>query len=231
MHDAASRVLSALISSGQIDKDDLESWAARVYSALERGYQNRHAADLPETGEDVARGDWVYGLQTLPEDRSPAVAREDSVRQDCLVDLFDGDSSYKQLSWIAKKHGMSVSDYLEHWGLPASYPRAAPGLSDTRAQTIRQTQANSRKPLRDPKKDGPAVAIEEDGIVCLEDGRKFKTLKRHLRVTYDLSPEEYRRRWGLPSDYPMVCSEYREKKMRMAREQGHGWEQKASSEA
>lgn len=58
----------------------------------------------------------------------------------------------------------------------------------------------------------PAVPIRQsitaDHIVCLEDGRKFKSLKRHLRTRYNLSPEEYRRRWGLPADYPMVAPNY-----------------------
>jgi predicted transcriptional regulator len=51
----------------------------------------------------------------------------------------------------------------------------------------------------------PAKSVFNDHIVCLEDGRKLKMLKRYLRARYDLSPEEYRRRWGLPADYPMVA--------------------------
>ena len=58
----------------------------------------------------------------------------------------------------------------------------------------------------------PAVAVKKsvtpDYIVCLEDGKKFKSLKRHLRTHYNLSPEEYREKWGLPHDYPMVAPNY-----------------------
>jgi len=72
----------------------------------------------------------------------------------------------------------------------------------------------------------PAVPIEmsvtPDYIVCLEDGRRFKMLKGHLRASYQMSPEEYREKWGLPADYPMVAPNYREKRVRMARDMGLG---------
>ena len=64
----------------------------------------------------------------------------------------------------------------------------------------------------------PAVpirsSVKRDYIVCLEDGRKLKMLKRHLRKAYDLSPDEYRARWNLPSDYPMVAPAYADKRGR-----------------
>lgn len=63
-------------------------------------------------------------------------------------------------------------------------------------------------------KPAPAVPIKKsvtpDEIICLEDGRKFKSLKRHLRTKYDLTPEQYRTKWGLPKDYPMVAPAYAE---------------------
>ena len=72
----------------------------------------------------------------------------------------------------------------------------------------------------------PAVPIEmsvtPDYIVCLEDGRRFKMLKGHLRASYEMSPEEYREKWGLPADYPMVAPRYREKRIRMAQDMGLG---------
>jgi predicted transcriptional regulator len=72
----------------------------------------------------------------------------------------------------------------------------------------------------------PAVPIEmsvtPDYIVCLEDGRRFKMLKGHLRASYAMSPEEYRGKWGLPADYPMVAPKYREKRIRMAHDMGLG---------
>ena len=77
----------------------------------------------------------------------------------------------------------------------------------------------------------PAVPIEmsvtPDYIVCLEDGRRFKMLKGHLRASYGMSPEEYREKWGLPADYPMVAPAYREKRVRMARDMGLGHMRKA----
>ena len=72
----------------------------------------------------------------------------------------------------------------------------------------------------------PAVPIKKsvtDGhIICLEDGKKLKMLKRYLRTRYDLSPEEYRARWGLPSDYPMVAPEYARRRSSFAKEIGLG---------
>ncbi|MBL4597601.1 MAG: MucR family transcriptional regulator [Rhizobiaceae bacterium] len=72
----------------------------------------------------------------------------------------------------------------------------------------------------------PAVPIKkslhDDYLICLEDGKKFKSLKRHLRSHYDISPEEYREKWGLPSDYPMVAPAYAKERSRLAREMGLG---------
>lgn len=72
----------------------------------------------------------------------------------------------------------------------------------------------------------PAVPIEDsvtpDHIVCLEDGKALKMLKRYLRTHYDLSPEEYRARWGLPADYPMVAPNYAAKRSEVARNMGLG---------
>ncbi|OWJ57237.1 MucR family transcriptional regulator [Inquilinus limosus] len=72
----------------------------------------------------------------------------------------------------------------------------------------------------------PAVPVEEsvtaDYIVCLEDGRRFKTMKRWLRATYGLSPEQYRERWGLPADYPLTAPNYTKAKSADAKRQGLG---------
>ena len=61
-----------------------------------------------------------------------------------------------------------------------------------------------------------------DYIVSLEDGRKFKSLKRHLRTSYDMTPDQYRRRWGLPADYPMVAPNYAKKRSKLAKNAGLG---------
>jgi predicted transcriptional regulator len=72
----------------------------------------------------------------------------------------------------------------------------------------------------------PAVNIKKsvfpDYIVCLEDGKKLKMLKRHLKTAYDLTPEEYRERWGLPVDYPMVAPNYAKQRSKLAKEIGLG---------
>ena len=72
----------------------------------------------------------------------------------------------------------------------------------------------------------PAVPIRKsvapDYIICLEDGKKFKSLKRHLRTHYNLSPEEYRDKWGLPADYPMVAPSYSATRSRLAKDNGLG---------
>jgi predicted transcriptional regulator len=72
----------------------------------------------------------------------------------------------------------------------------------------------------------PAVPVKKsvasDYIICLEDGKKFKSLKRHLRTHYDMSPEQYREKWGLPGDYPMVAPNYSATRSRLAKDNGLG---------
>lgn len=72
----------------------------------------------------------------------------------------------------------------------------------------------------------PAVSIKksitDDHLICLEDGKKFKSLKRHLRSKYDMSPEEYREKWSLPYDYPMVAPSYARQRSKLAKEMGLG---------
>ncbi len=65
-------------------------------------------------------------------------------------------------------------------------------------------------------------SISPDYIICLEDGKKLKMLKRYIRTQYSLSPEEYRRRWGLPADYPMVAPNYAKKRSAFAKKIGLG---------
>lgn len=78
----------------------------------------------------------------------------------------------------------------------------------------------------EPEPQEPAVPIKRsitpDFIVCLEDGRKFKSLKRHLRTKYNMSPEEYRSKWGLAKDYPMVAPNYAKARSELAKQMGLG---------
>jgi predicted transcriptional regulator len=72
----------------------------------------------------------------------------------------------------------------------------------------------------------PAIPVKKsitsDYIICLEDGKKFKSLKRHLRTQYNLTPEQYREKWGLGSDYPMVAPNYAAARSRLAKQMGLG---------
>jgi predicted transcriptional regulator len=76
----------------------------------------------------------------------------------------------------------------------------------------------------------PAISIRKsiqpDYIVCLEDGKKLKMLKRHLKTAYNMTPEEYRQRWGLPSDYPMVAPNYANQRRNLAKKIGLGTRRK-----
>ncbi|MBH1943405.1 MucR family transcriptional regulator [Erythrobacter sp. YJ-T3-07] len=79
---------------------------------------------------------------------------------------------------------------------------------------------------KEEERPEPAVSVrasvKPDYLVCLEDGKKLKMLKRYLRTNYDMSPEEYRERWNLPSDYPMVAPNYAEKRRELAKKIGLG---------
>ena len=78
----------------------------------------------------------------------------------------------------------------------------------------------------EPERPQPAVPIKKsitpDYIVCLEDGKKLKMLKRHLKTAYDMTPAEYRERWGLAADYPMVAPNYAKQRSRLAKQIGLG---------
>ena len=78
-------------------------------------------------------------------------------------------------------------------------------------------QAQRPKPAVPPKK-----SVFPDYIVCLEDGKKLKMLKRHLKTAYNMTPEEYRERWGLPADYPMVAPNYAKHRSTLAKKIGLG---------
>ena len=81
-------------------------------------------------------------------------------------------------------------------------------------------------PAKSTERLEPAVAVKKsvtaDYIVCLEDGKKLKMLKRHLRTAYGLTPEQYREKWQLPADYPMVAPNYAKKRSTLARQIGLG---------
>ena len=78
----------------------------------------------------------------------------------------------------------------------------------------------------------PSVSVEDsirdEHLVCLEDGREFKSLKRHLKSSFNLTPDEYRVKWGLPNDYPMVAPAYAKARSLLAKESGLGRKKKSS---
>ncbi|HZW15025.1 MAG TPA: MucR family transcriptional regulator [Brevundimonas sp.] len=99
-----------------------------------------------------------------------------------------------------------------------------PGLISSIHAALSQVSNGAVEPEPEPKE--PAVPIRKsitpDYLICLEDGRKFKSLKRHLRTKYNMSPEEYRAKWGLPKDYPMVAPNYAKARSDLAKQMGLG---------
>ena len=103
------------------------------------------------------------------------------------------------------------------------------GLSDLPGliEQVYRTLSNvGQEPAPAPERPQPAVPIKKsvtpDYIVCLEDGKKLKMLKRHLKTAYGMSPEEYRERWSLPADYPMVAPNYAKQRSKLAKQIGLG---------
>jgi predicted transcriptional regulator len=98
-----------------------------------------------------------------------------------------------------------------------------PGLISQVYQAL-STVGTTPEPVEE--KPQPAVPVRKsvhpDYIICLEDGKKLKMLKRHLMTAYNLTPEEYRERWNLPADYPMVAPNYARQRSRLAKEIGLG---------
>jgi predicted transcriptional regulator len=88
------------------------------------------------------------------------------------------------------------------------------------------TEVSSNSVVSEAPPQEPAVpvrrSITPDFLICLEDGRKFKSLKRHLRTKYDMSPDEYRAKWNLPRDYPMVAPNYAKARSELAKQMGLG---------
>ena len=114
-----------------------------------------------------------------------------------------------------------VSAYLSHNPLPAT---EIPELIRTVHRSLLGVQAEAPAPEVNAAK--PAVAprrsVHDDYIVCLEDGKKLKMLKRYLRTKFNMSPDEYRTKWGLAPDYPMVAPNYSKQRSKFAKNIGLG---------
>ena len=114
-----------------------------------------------------------------------------------------------------------VSAYLSNNPTPAS---EIPNLiSQVHSALLRVSSGRPDVPIEPAK---PAVSVKKsvapDYLVCLEDGKRFKSLKRHLRTQYNMTPEQYREKWGLPSDYPMVAPNYAVARSALAKKMGLG---------
>lgn len=105
-------------------------------------------------------------------------------------------------------------------------------INEVHAALSRIGTGSYEAPAEAPK---PAIAVKKsitpDHIVCLEDGKKFKSLKRHLRTQYNMTPEEYREKWGLPVDYPMVAPNYAQARSQLAKKMGLGQQRRKRSAA
>jgi predicted transcriptional regulator len=118
-----------------------------------------------------------------------------------------------------------VSAYVAHNSVPvADLPKLIERVHSTLVE-IDTSGAREEKPELKPAVP-VRKSVTDDHIVCLEDGKKFKSLKRHLRTRYDMSPEEYREKWNLPADYPMVAPNYAKQRSDLARKMGLGQSKK-----
>ena len=104
-------------------------------------------------------------------------------------------------------------------------PADLPTLIDDIYGALQRVASGAPAPT-EPEKQTPAVPIKKsvmpDYVICLEDGRKFKSMKRHLHNEHNLSPDQYRAKWGLPSDYPMVAPAYAKARSALAHQMGLG---------
>ena len=113
-----------------------------------------------------------------------------------------------------------VSAYLRNHSVPASDIPALIGQVHLALSRVSSGADVSAEPLK------PAVPVKKsitpEYLVCLEDGKKFKSLKRHLRTQYNMTPEQYRDKWDLPADYPMVAPNYAAARSHLAKQMGLG---------
>ncbi len=121
-----------------------------------------------------------------------------------------------------------VSAYLSNNPTPAA---EIPNLiSQVHGALSRVSSGRVEAPLEPAK---PAVSLKKsiapDYLVCLEDGKRFKSLKRHLRTQYSMTPEQYRDKWGLPPDYPMVAPNYAVARSQLAKKMGLGQQARKKS--
>lgn len=115
-----------------------------------------------------------------------------------------------------------VSAYVANNSVPVG--ELANLINDVHSALVRVSVGIAPPVVVEPQKPATSVkkSITPEFLVCLEDGKKFKSLKRHLRSQYNMSPEQYREKWGLPADYPMVAPNYAEARSQLAKKMGLG---------
>jgi predicted transcriptional regulator len=111
-----------------------------------------------------------------------------------------------------------VSAFVSANTLP---PAELPGLIASTYAALNQLGQPVAEPVPEPAVSIRA-SVKPDHLVCLEDGKKLKMLKRYLRVRHGMSPDEYRAKWGLPADYPMVAANYADRRRELAKQIGLG---------
>jgi|SRR4051794_24421879 len=123
-----------------------------------------------------------------------------------------------------------VSAYVSNNSLPTSELPALLSSIHTALTSATKAQVEEIKPAL-----APAVSVKKsvtpDYLICLDDGKKFKSLKRHLRTTYGMTPEQYRAKWDLPRDYPMVAPNYAKARSELAKTMGLGQQRKSAAKA
>jgi len=114
-----------------------------------------------------------------------------------------------------------VAAYVENNTVPTG---DLPGLIQSVHRALASVSSGAEAVEAAPKEPAVPVrrSITPDHLVCLEDGRKFKSLKRHLRTKYNMSPEDYRAKWGLAKEYPMVAPNYAKARSELAKQMGLG---------
>jgi predicted transcriptional regulator len=116
-----------------------------------------------------------------------------------------------------------VKNSVRHSDLPNLIAEVHRALSSTHSGTI-EPEPEPLNPAVNPKR-----SVFPDYIVCLEDGKRFKSLKRHLRTHHEMSPEEYRQKWSLPADYPVVAPNYSAARSVLAKKIGLGQQRRRKS--
>lgn len=123
--------------------------------------------------------------------------------------------------------GLTAQIVSAHVSKNSVAPDALPSL----IQEVYRTLANIGREPAASDRPQPAVPVRKsvfaDHLVCLEDGKKLKMLKRHIKTAYNLTPEQYRERWGLPPDYPMVAPDYASHRSSLAKKIGLGTKARA----